>query len=150
MARLPRMDERTRAIRWLRVSYWTGAVIDAVAAVEMLVPRLFAFANDLPGFAPGGDYRFAMRMGAALMLGWTVLLLWADRRPLARRGVLAITVVPVIAGLAVNEIVAVRAGFLPLGSQVPVWALQAALAALFASSYVRAARAAATDPGVQQ
>jgi hypothetical protein len=135
--------ERATAVRWLRVSYWTGAVTDAVAALQMLVPALFAFGNGLPAFAPGPDYRFAMGMGASLMLGWTVLLLWADRRPIERRGVLVITIVPVIAGLAINEAVAVRAGFLPLRSQVPIWMLQAALATLFAVSYRRGTRVAA-------
>ena len=137
--------ERAAAVRWLRASYWTGAVTDAVAAVQMLVPPLFAFGNGLEDFAPGPDYRFAMGMGASLMLGWTVLLLWADRRPIARRGVLVITIVPVIVGLAINEAAAVRAGFLPLRSQVPIWVLQAALAALFAASYHRGTRVAVDD-----
>ncbi len=44
------------------------------------------------------------------MAGWTLLLLWADRWPLERRGVLPITVVPVIAGLMANDAHAVRAG----------------------------------------
>jgi len=44
-----------------------------------------------------------MRTGAPLMAGWTVLLLWADRQPLERRGVLPITVLPVIAGLMAND-----------------------------------------------
>jgi hypothetical protein len=137
------MDASASAVRWLRASYRTGAVIDALAAIQMLVPGLFAFANELPEFAPGPDYGFAMGMGASLMLGWTVLLLWADRRPIERRGVLAITIVPVIVGLAINEAVAVRAGFLPLRSQVPIWTLQAALAALFGVSYRRGTRVAA-------
>jgi hypothetical protein len=36
--------------------------------------------------------------------------LWADHRPLQRRGVLPITVAPVIAGLIANDTHAVRAG----------------------------------------
>ncbi len=124
----------------LRVSYWVGAVTDALAAVQMLWPALFGFANGIPAFAPGADYRFAMGMGASLMLGWTALLLWADRRPLERKGVLVLTVVPVIVGLALNEALAVRAGFLPAASQAPIWILQLALAALFLSSYYRSGR----------
>ncbi len=140
------MDE---TIRWLRISYWTGAVIDAIAAIEMLWPSLFGFANGLPRFAPGPDYRFAMGMGAALMLGWTALLVWADQRPLERRDVLLLTVVPVIAGLALNEVAAVRAGFVGAASQAPVWVLQAALTVLFVGSWARArevARTRATTP----
>lgn len=79
-----------------------------------------------------------MRAGAPLMAGWTVLLLWADRRPLERRGVLSITVVPVIAGLMANDAYAVRAGQLFGRGVAPVRALQLALAALFAYSVARA------------
>ena len=54
-----------------------------------------------------------MGMGASLMFGWTVLLLWADQKPLERKAVLLITLLPVVLGLALNEIIAVRAGFCP-------------------------------------
>lgn len=129
-----------RAVVWLRRSYWAGAALDAGAAATMLSPRLFAATNRLPDFQPGPDYRFAMGMGASLMIGWTALLLWADRKPVERRGVLLITVLPVVAGLVVNEIVAVRAGFLPLAATIPVWGLQAAITILFVFSYRRAGR----------
>jgi len=46
-----------------------------VAAVQMLYPPLFKFGMGLSGFNPGSDYRYAMGMGASLMLGWTALLL---------------------------------------------------------------------------
>ena len=56
------------AIRWLRISYWVGAVTDCVAAVQMLYPPLFKFGMGLSAFTPGSDYRYAMGMGASLML----------------------------------------------------------------------------------
>lgn len=127
-----------RAIRWLRASYWAGAILDVLAALSMLSPRLFAATNGLSGFRPGSEYRYAMGMGASLMLGWTVLLLWADRKPVERRDVLLITIVPVVAGLVVNEIVAVRAGFLPLATTAPIWIAQALLSILFVTSHRRA------------
>ncbi len=128
------------AIRWLRISYWAGAVTDAVAAAQMLYLPLFGFGMGLPAFHPGADYRYAMGMGASLMLGWTALLLWADRKPLARKGVLLLTVFPVIAGLAANEAYAIATGFLALSAVLPIWALQAALSALFLVSYWRAGK----------
>jgi hypothetical protein len=76
----------------------------------MLSPELFATINGLPEFHPGIAYRYAMGMGASLMLGWTVLLLWADWKPLERKGVLLIALFPVVLGLALNEVAAVRAG----------------------------------------
>jgi len=73
-----------------------------------------------------------------LMLGWTALLLWADRKPLERKGVLLITLLPVVLGLVVNEIVAVRAGFLSVESTAPVWVVQALITVLFVFSYLNA------------
>jgi hypothetical protein len=107
----------------------------------MLFPRVFAFAYRPYGFSPGPDFRFAMGMGASLMLGWTALLLWATRRPIERRGVLLLTAVPVIVGLVVNEIAGLADGFLPLGPLAPVFVLQLVLSTLFVVSYVMAARA---------
>jgi len=126
------------AVRWLRASYWAGAILDALATLSMLFPALFAATNRLPDFHPGIEYRYAMGMGASLMLGWTALLLWADRKPLERMGVLPITLLPVVLGLVVNEIVAVRAGFLSVESTAPVWVVQALIAVLFVFSYLNA------------
>lgn len=132
-------DPTEDAARWLRRSYRAGALVDALAAVGMAVPALYGptlrfereFRRDRPEFA------YALRTGAPLMAGWTVLLLWADRKPLERRGVLAITV-PAIAGLMANDAYAVRAGRLSGVSVAPVRALQIGLAGLFGYSLARA------------
>ena len=128
------------AVRWLRISYWAGAILDALAALSMLSPDLFAATNGLTDFRPGLEWRFAMGMGASLMIGWTALLLWADRKPLERKGVLPITVFPVVLGLALNEIVAVRDGFLPVSTTIPVWIAQAIITSLFLFSYLNAGK----------
>lgn len=135
-----------RAVRLLRVCFWAGALTDAGAAVQMLSPRVFGFAYRLPAFAPGPDYRFAMGMGASLMIGWTALLLWADRAPLQRKGILPLTVVPVIVGLAANQAVAASNGFLPLAALAPVWALQLGLSVAFLGAYRWARKVEAASP----
>lgn len=132
----------TRAILLLRISFWIGAVTDALAALAMLFPRLGGLVYGLSNFDPGADYRYAMGSAASLMLGWTALLLWADRAPLERRFVLVLTVFPVIAGLAASEVAAIHAGFLPPASVVPTFVLQFVLSALFLGSYFRASNAA--------
>jgi hypothetical protein len=118
--------------RLLRTAFLAGAVTDALALVPMLVPSA---ASLFWGFDDrSGSYRFAMGYAAALMAGWTGLLLWAYRRPHERRFVAALTVV-VIYGLAVAEIAAVVSGAMPLWRMVPTWCLQAGLLALFAGAY---------------
>jgi hypothetical protein len=118
--------------RWLRTAFVAGAVTDALALLPMLLPPL---ATLLWGFEDvSGAYRFAMGYGASLMLGWTVLLVWAARRPLERRFVAALTVL-VIYGLVATEVVAVLGGKLALWRMVPTWCLQATLLVLFAGGY---------------
>jgi predicted CoA-binding protein len=129
-------------IRWLRISYWTGAIVDAAAAVLMFFPEAGRAVYGLRDFEPTVDYRYAMRLGASLMLGWTLLLVWADRKPVERRGLLPITVL-VIIGLAWAGAYAVSAGLIPIANMLPSWGLQLALVALFTYSYARSRAEAA-------
>jgi hypothetical protein len=131
--------KKQNVIFWLRVSYWTGAIIDFVAVIPMLFPKFTQIVFGFEGL-PDPSYRFAMNMGASLMLGWTVLLLWADQDPLVRKGVLLITIFPVILGIVGTEILTVISGFVPMGKMFPTWALQFILIALFSGSYLNAAR----------
>ena len=123
------MDSRHEQL--LKVAFLAGAITDALALVPMLIPPA---ARLMWGFdATGGAYRFAMGYGASLMLGWTVLLIWAYRRPLERAFVAALTVI-VIYGLAATEVAAVIAGDLALWRMLPTWCLQAVLLGLFAGA----------------
>lgn len=121
-----------REIQLLRWAFLAGAITDALALGPILFPEI---ASLLWGFTDvSGSYRFAMGYGASLMLGWTVLLVWAYRRPLQRRFVAALTVL-VIYGLVVTEVAAVLSGVLPVWRMIPTWFLQALLLTLFASAY---------------
>ena len=100
----------SKKILLLRVCYWIGAVADALSAIIMLSPKVGGSLYGIPDFNPGYAYRYAMGLGASLMLGWTFLLIWADRRPVERRGVLLLTVFPVLFGLIIAGIYAVIAG----------------------------------------
>jgi hypothetical protein len=126
-----------RKILWLRISYWAGAIVDGLAALQMLFPKLYTLTSDT-GFAPNAEFGYAMRSGAPLMVGWTVLLIWADRRPVERKGVLLITVIPVVIGVALNQITAIPIGVSSVGAMIPIWTLQAVLIALFTFSYLNA------------
>lgn len=131
----------TAELRWLRISYWVGAVVDLLAAVGLLVPPIASIVYGISSFDPGSDYRYAAGVAASLMLGWTVLLLWADRQPLERRGVLILTVCPVLVGLIASGLLAVQAGFVSIEAMIPTWVLQIALCALFLFSYLRSRHA---------
>ena len=116
----------------LRTAFALGAVTDALAIVPMLFPPMAAL---LWGFdETSGAYRFAMGYGASLMLGWTVLLVWAWQRPLERAFVAALTVI-VIYGLIATEVVAVVSGHLAWWRMAGTWVLQLGLLAMFAGAY---------------
>ena len=118
--------------RLLRTAFLAGAITDAGAVLPMLFPQL---SNLLWGFRDiSGSYRFTMVYGASLMLGWTLLLLWAYRLPLERRFVAA-PIVLVIFGLVLTEVVAVHSSVVEAWRMVPTWCLQALLLVLFAGAY---------------
>ena len=121
----------------LRISYWAGAIVDGVAALAMIFPALGKKMFGLTNFNPGPDYSFAMGMSASLMLGWTALLIWADRDPLSRKGILLLTVFPVIFGIVIAEIIVVASGLIAVGQMIPLWIIQVSLSILFIFSYWR-------------
>jgi hypothetical protein len=118
-------------IFWLRASYWIGAAADGYATFRMVFPKI----------AQGPEYRYALGLGASLMLGWTILLIWADRRPVERKGVLLLTACPVLLGLVMAELFAFQAGLVPVEKMLAVVIFLAALAALFTFSYFNAGSA---------
>jgi len=125
----------------LRISYWVGAVIDAFAVVPLIFPRIHAFIYSIPVFEVTPVINNIAYIGAALMLGWTVLLIWADRKPMERKGVLPITVLPVVAGIACSSIYLVAEGVIKLSSIMPTLVMQACITGLFLFSYCFASAA---------
>jgi hypothetical protein len=81
-----------------------------------------------------------MGLAASLMVAWAVLLLWADRKPVERRGVLPITVF-VIVCLLLSGIYSVVLDLLPVSSIVPTTVLGVFLIVLMLFSYLNASGA---------
>jgi hypothetical protein len=108
--------------------------------VAMLYPPMLRSLLGVSGGDVDVETRCALAMGASLMAGWTVLLLWADRKPMERCGVLVLTVFPVIVGLALATAYGAWVGFTPLSRAIPVWLFQLFLVILFSTSYACARR----------
>ncbi len=125
----------------LRISYWFGAVIDGGMVIPMLSPSVGGAMLGIDNFNPGNEYKYAMMIGASLMLGWTVLLIWADRKPVERKGILLITVIPVVIGLVLAGIFAVSVGMMKVEGMIPTWVLQTILLILFSYSYFSTSKA---------
>lgn len=127
------MDKR---ILMLRFSYWTGAVLDALWVIPMLFPQVGGRLFGLKNFNPDGKFRYVSACGAALMLGWTALLLWADRKPVERRGVLLLTILPVKVCLDLAKLWLVKYAVVPLEKLLAASVDAVFLYALFIFSYV--------------
>ena len=128
----------SKAIKFLRVSYWVGAIFDALVIIPMLSPKVASFAFGIPNFNPGKDYRYGVYIAASLILGWVFLLIWADRQPVQRRGVLLLTIFPVVIGLIISGVYSVTSRLIPIANMLPTWFMQGTLVLLFAFSYLNA------------
>lgn len=104
---------------WTKKMFIIGAVLDGLVAIVMLVPSLEALAWGFDEPVLDLGFRFAMAFGAALMVGWTALLVWAAAKPVDRRAVAPLTML-VVAGLMCAESLGMASGFLPA---IRVWAL---------------------------
>lgn len=95
-----------KKIAILQGCYWLGIVLDAVAAVKLSILRYIEIPNVINTQNIGifGEGMYAAGESVALMWGWTCLLFWASRRPVERKGVLLLTIFPVVIGLMVNTI----------------------------------------------
>ena len=120
-------------IKWLKIAYLAGIITDALALVPMLYPPIAELMWGFDKF--NGEYLFAMGFGASLMLGWTLLLIWAYREPLERRFIAFLTIL-VIIGFIATEIFAVANGNINLDKMVPTFVIQAVLIGLFSFGYV--------------
>jgi hypothetical protein len=87
------------------------------------------------------EFRYPMGLGASLMFGWAVLFLWANKRPMERKGVLVLTIFPVITGLVATGAWAAASGRFPVTRVVPSSFLCVALIGLMGFSYWRATTA---------
>ena len=85
-----------KKIKFIKFVYRLGAVIDLYFVVALAVPSLWAFTFNIDSFQPDISERLAIMTGASLMLGWTILLLWADRKPVERKFILLLTFFPVV------------------------------------------------------
>jgi hypothetical protein len=117
-----------RKVRWLKASYLTGAVADFGTGVLALIPSRMGQT----------EITYPMGLAATLMFGWTLLLIWAYRKPVERKGILVITIFPVITGLMASGLYAVAAGIFPFTKIIPSSIVGIGLIALMGYSYLGA------------
>ncbi len=83
----------------IKLAYWLGIVADSLWAVLLFFPQIFGRLTGSPDFSPELQTRLIMAIGGILMTGWTLILLWAVKKPIERRVIILITACPVVLGL---------------------------------------------------
>ncbi len=131
---------KPRRITVVRASYWVCAIFEVMALVPMLSPTLFGDVMGIPDFHPGPAYSYAMGIAAVFTLGWVLLLVWADRSPVERRGVMLLTIAPVFLGNMLCGVYAAWSGFIETTTLVPSWVAQVIIVVLFAWSHHEAGK----------
>lgn len=83
---------------WLKVSYWAVVIADLIFGLILLfsskVTQWFWQLDSIQG----NDLMWTKYFGA-MVISWTFLCLWGVKKPVERKGVLFLTIIPVIAGL---------------------------------------------------
>jgi hypothetical protein len=113
---------------WLRLAFIAGAIVDGLALIPMVIPRAAKIFWGFDDFT--GIYYFAMGMGASLMLAWTLLLVWAYRKPLEHRSIALFTIV-ILVCMVTMEITLVSLDYISLKSVLGSLVMQPILLVLF-------------------
>jgi hypothetical protein len=132
-------------LRFVQACYLVGVVADLAATIPLLSPRaaevIFGLARSEIRSA---TFLYCSRVAASLMAGWTLLLLWGFLRPIERRGVLLLTIAPVLAGLIASSVAVVGAGAIEARFMIPMWVFYSVVTPAYAVAYAAAAGAART------
>ena len=129
----------------IRLVYIFAAVIDAAIGVLLLLPEALAEMLGLAYLPARPAERLALGMTAAMLVGWTSLLLWAAASPIERRGVLLLTIFPVITGLALSVLLGWSMSYISTTGAAQVWSLQALLVGILGWAFHSAWRIANID-----
>jgi hypothetical protein len=117
-----------RAIFWLKLAFLLGAIIDGLMVIPMAIPWA---ANLMWGYKDFNSmYYAAMGMGASLMFAWTILLVWAYRKPLERRYIALFTMI-IVAGFVLSEIIQVFRGYAEFSNILFSLVVQAVILTLY-------------------
>jgi hypothetical protein len=120
----------------LIISYWIGIVADAVATLLLFSPTLANLVLRPQPFEISAAYLYVSRIAGGLMLGWTVLLFWAQLKPIERADILLITLFPVVTLLAIAAVLVAKSNQISFASLLPMFVLYFVVYCTFIPSYI--------------
>ena len=129
----------------LLTSYWIGILADALATVLLFSPTVAGLVLQPRPFEISASYLYVSRIAGALMLGWTVLLFWAQIKPIERADILLLTLFPVVTLLAVAAGLVAGSDQIPVARLMPMFVLYFIIYCTFIPSFLWAKRQAQKD-----
>ncbi len=124
-----------KKLLFVKILFYIGAVADVIATLPLLFPELAQLGFGLEAYKVNNDYLYISRMGAALMLGWGFLLFWGGSKPVERKGLLLITLFPVVFGMIISSILVVTSGFVEAKFMISMWIYYALLVPAYIYGY---------------
>lgn len=112
----------------MRVSYWSGAIADFVFPILILTPSRMGEI----------EFRYPMGLASVVIFSWGILLLWANQKPFERKGILLLTIFPVLTGLIASAVFSYSENLISLRQLIPTLIVQIGLIVLLLFSYLNA------------
>ena len=124
----------------LKISFWVGVVLDGIYAINMsLVWLIDSYSGidplKLMRFTSGLQSRYAWGIAAVFMVSWTILLIWAVRKPLERKSIILLTAFPLVIGLLIDTFFAISVNLVTWEDILLVQLVYICLIVLFTTSF---------------
>ena len=86
-----RLDQIKIKSLFITISYVIGIILDGLLGIDMFLytflgTSIYLQSQNIP--LSSEKTQPVMMLGTALMIGWTILLLWGLHKPIQRRGIL--------------------------------------------------------------
>jgi len=93
------LDKIKTKLNIIKIAYIVGIILDGLMGIDMFLYTFFGKSiylqnQNIP--ISSSNTQPVMMLGTALMIGWTILLLWGLLKPIERKGTLIITAFPVV------------------------------------------------------
>ena len=104
---MKRLDQIKIKTQFITISYIIGIILDGLLGIDMFLytflgTSIYLQSQNIP--LSSENTQPVMMLGTALMIGWTILLLWGLQKPIERKGTLIITAFPVVSLYIVYDI----------------------------------------------
>ena len=130
----------SKKITFIKILFYVGAAVDVLATLPLIFPEVAQSGFGLEPFTVTDDYMYVSRMAASLMFGWAFLLFWGSFKPIERKGLLLITLFPVVFGVFISSVLLVNSGYVEVKYLFSLWGYYALLIPAYIYGYIAASK----------